>query len=237
MYWAIVTGATSPIGRAITLQLAKAGYNIVIHYHLQHDKAIELKHTCEALGSQVFIGSASFIQQNSVEHFIQTLKHKNIHCKILINNASIYQIGSVIETNANEWDAIFQANLHAPLQLVKAFREEISLHEGSIINLGVAGLGKNRANSYNSAYFCAKEAFWCATRSLAKELAPSKINVNMVSPGHMEFSQDLEKFQHKLLMGRAGKAEEIAEVVRFLIRPETKYVTGQNIEVDGGAFL
>jgi 3-oxoacyl-[acyl-carrier protein] reductase len=137
----------------------------------------------------------------------------------------------------DEWLKLFQTNLHAPFILIKHLVSSLCQHRGHIINIGAAGLGRMRADTYSTAYTLTKQNLWMLTRSLALELAPAGVRVNMVSPGHLETSVNLPTDPLKLPMGRPGYHHEISRLILFLLDPANHYITGQNIEVAGGVSL
>jgi len=116
--------------------------------------------------------------------------------------------------------------------LIQELAPMICLWQGVVINIGTTGLARNHADVHAPFYNASKQALLYMTRSLAKELAPYKVRVNMVSPGAMSHSVDLAEYADRLPFRRPASPEEVAEAVAFLVKEE--YVTGQNLEVAGG---
>lgn len=192
---------------------------------------------CRSFGVPAECIQGDFSSQEDTELFVRQCLDRFPLIGNLINNVGNYAIESALDTSAKEWENLFQVNLHAPIALSKAFLPTICQHRGNIINIGVAGVGNMTANTYCTAYQTTKMALWMVTKSLAKELAPQFVRVNMVSPGYLENSIDLPADLTKLPMQRPASLEEVARVVAFLLHEQSSYITGQNIEVGGGVRL
>ena len=128
----------------------------------------------------------------------------------------------------------FQTNLNAPYQLMKQLIPSIKQQKGSIINIGVSGLNFVHADVYSTAYTITKSALLMLTKSLAIELAPDQVRVNMISPGYLETSVDLPSDLSHIPLNRLGTLQEVADMVVYLLSEKASYITGQNIEIAGG---
>lgn len=235
MPWTLVIGGTSPLGEAICEALAEAGHSVLIHYFRQNQKAERIVEVCKKLGVDASAVYGDLSAKASVDLFLDEIKSYSLSA--LIYNTGPYLTGSCKTTSIDQWQQIYQLNFWAAVQIIQALSSTISAEKGRIITLGVAGIGKNRANCYNAPYVNAKEALWHATLCFAKEFAPQSVCVNMVAPGHLETSTDLSLFTGQLPMGRPGRLAEAAHLIAFLLTKEAGYITGQCIEVAGGAFL
>lgn len=235
--WTLVTGGARRIGAAICLHLAEKGYNVLIHYKNSQEEADKVARACAALGVYAACIRGDFSNTDHLHTFIQEVEMKYPSIENLVNNVGNYLIKSALNTSEEEWKSIFQTNLFTPLLLMQKLIPQIKSNKGSIINLGTSGLSASRADTYSTAYKMTKSALLTLTRSLARELAPEHVRVNMVSPGQMDISRDAPADLSKLPMGRLGTSQEIARVVAFLLDPENSYITGQNIEVAGGLGL
>lgn len=233
----VVTGGTSPLGSVLCRSLAARGYHLVIHYCQRESEAKTLASECRGLGASVVLCRGDFSTPSGVEAFVAGYRSLAISSSHLINNASLYLTASLLATPEEQWYKLWQVNTTAPWLLTKALVADIRLHRGSVINIGVAGLGRSSANSYNPAYMLTKAALLQTTRSLAKELAPSCVRINMVSPGHLSHSVDLPFFQDTLPTGSPVSSDAVAAAVLFLISHEASSITGQNLEVAAGALL
>ena len=237
MSWILVTGGAKRLGAELCLALSRQGYAVVVHYRQSQQEAQEVVKQCRLLGGTAEEIQGDFSTQRGVEDFIKNYLTRFPQTKGLINNVGNYLIQSATQTKTAEWMDLFQTNLHTPFLLSNALKDSLIAHKGQIINLGVSGLKNSTANTYSTAYYLTKLSLWGLTLALAKELAPYDVCVNMVSPGHLENSVDLQKKIHKLPMHRPGSCSEVARVVTFLLDPANHYITGQNIEVAGGAGL
>jgi len=237
MAWTLVTGGAKRLGSAICQTLAECGYDIVIHYNHSEQEVLEVRDLCRRQGVRAEIIQGDFSTRESVDKFCLEYLDRFGNTKNLVNNVGNFLIKPALTTTIEEWLEIFQNNLNAPFAISKALAPRIAEHPGSIINLGVAGLESMRADTYSTAYSCAKMALLMLTKSLAREMMRDRVRVNMVSPGYMNISVDLPQDESKLPMGRAGMPTEVSDLIAFLLDPTGAYITGQNIEVAGGLCL
>jgi NAD(P)-dependent dehydrogenase (short-subunit alcohol dehydrogenase family) len=237
MSWTLVTGGAKGLGAEICRHLAQKGYNVLVHYNQSEIEALGVVDCCRKLGVKAHAVRGSFSSRESVEQFILELKSAYTEIQHLINNVGEYFIGSPLSTPLSEWEALFQVNVYTPLALIYGLLPTIIKLQGNIVNIGVAGLEKMRADDHYTAYTMTKMDLLMLTRAFAKELAPSFVRVNMVSPGYLENSVDLPSETSKFPMKRPAYFQEVARVVAFLLDQESNYITGQNIEVAGGIRL
>lgn len=236
MGWTLVTGGAKRLGAKLCLDLAAHGHAVLVHYHTSQREAKEVVDACRSLGATAEMIQGDFSTTASTEDFIRMCQ-KLFPIKILINNIGNYLVKSASNTTLEEWCAVFQSNLHVPFALSRAFLPSLCQHQGSIINIGIAGVGNMRADTYSTAYTAAKMALLMLTKSLAKEMAPKGLCVNMISPGYLENAIDLPQDVTQLPMERAATLEEVSRVVMYLLDEQSRYITGQNIEVAGGVRL
>lgn len=237
MRWALVTGGAKRLGAQLCLDLAAKGYSVLIHYHTSRKEAEEVAENCRSLGAQAEIFQGDFSTSAGVDEFIRVCHVRSPSIEILINNVGSYLIKPASVTTLEEWNAIFQSNVHTPFALCRAFLPSLCQNHGSIINIGVAGINNIHANTYSTAYMTAKMSLLMLTKSLAKEMAPKGVRINMVSPGYMEDGLDLPKEVDRLPMKRLAAFSEVSRVITDLLEPQSSYITGQNIEVAGGVRL
>ncbi len=237
MKWTLITGAAKRLGAEICRHLAARGHNVVIQYQHSHKEALALREECLSQGYRVEIVQGDFTSLESTLDFADACLKKFPDIKFLVNNVGNYLVKPALETKCQEWVSIFQNNVHVPFFLTRAFIEPLKLNQGAIINLGIAGLSSLRADKYSPCYTAAKASLLSWTKSLALELAPDQVRVNMVSPGYLDISEDLPKDISKIPLHRAGSCAEVAEVISFLLDDKNRYITGQNIEVAGGIRL
>ena len=237
MGWTLVTGGSRRLGAAISISLAAKGYPVLIHYRQQAAEAEEVARKCRLLGVQAETISGELTTPDSTRALIETCMRRYSPIRHLINNAGDYLCKPALETSIEEWLRLFQSNLHAPFMLAKGLLPGIKQLRGSIVNLGVAGASIIQADLHCTGYRMAKMSLYMLTKSLARELAPDQVRVNMISPGYLENSVDLPAKWPVHSMQRSGLLEEVVRVILFLISEESKYITGQNIEVAGGVAL
>jgi NAD(P)-dependent dehydrogenase (short-subunit alcohol dehydrogenase family) len=238
--WTLVTGGAKRLGAAICRKLAQSGHPLVIHYNISLEEAKTLQKECRGYGVPVEIIQGSFTTFASTDEFLSRYIKQFPSTKNLINNVGSYLLAHIEETNPEDAYKLFQTNFFTPFLLVQKLLPAIKQENGSIINLGISGLAGPKANVGSPIYFATKAALWSLTKSLAKELAPHAVRVNMVSPGLLENAIDLEKNPNLLKqvpMGHTGKLVDVATTIDFLLTDASNYITGQNIEIAGGLGL
>lgn len=237
MPYTLVAGGSSPLGKTICQTLMRKGFPLVIQYHKNREAALMLEYEAANNRHHVMAVEADFSTLSGVENFVAKLGKENIAIQNLIYSIGPYHIGSGLTTEVHKWQNLYQLNLWSAIRLIQLLVPELEKRQGSLITIGVAGIGRNHANCYNTSYVNAKEALWHATLSFAKELAPKHVRVNMVAPGHLETSVDLEKFRDKIPTGMPVSLEEVAHLVSYLLSDQARSITGQKIEVHGGAIM
>ena len=224
----LITGGTRGIGRAVALKFIEKGYRVCVTYSKDEISAEET----QKLGAEVFLCDIKDEKQ------IQATFEKIGRVDILVNNAGVALIKQIQDTTASEWDEVFAVNLRgAFLCSREAVKGMISNQWGVIVN--ISSVWGELGSSCETAYSASKAGLIGFTKALAKELAPSNIRVNCVSPGVIDtkmnecFSNDdLALIKSEIPVGRLGKSEEIASAVLFLV--ENEYVTGVDLSVGGG---
>lgn len=237
MAWTLVTGAAKRLGAEICGQLAAKGHSIVVHYNTSRIEAESAVNGLRKMGVQAESIQGDFSTIPGTQDFIERYLERFPKTKFLVNNVGNYLVKKASETNSEEWLDLFQTNLNAPAAISNALLPSLIQEKGSIVNIGVSGLTSARADTYCPAYTSSKMGLLLLTKSLAKQLAPKHVRVNMVSPGLLENAVDMPKDLTIVPMHRAGTLEEVAQVVCFLFEPENSYITGQNIEISGGLRL
>ena len=234
--WTLVTGGGKRLGAELCMTLAGQGHNLVVHYHTSQAEALKVVSACRELGVKAEALRGDFSSQESTQKFIEAYLERFGETAHLINNVGNYLIKSALNMPIKEWYALFQTNLHAPFALIQALIPSLKRERGCIINIGIAGMEHLPADTYATAYSITKASLLMLTKSLAKELAPDHIRVNMVSPGYIDNAVDLPD-PSRLPMKRAATTQDVARAVEFLMDPKNGYITGQNIEVAGGVRL
>lgn len=237
---ALVTGASRGIGRAIAVALAKAGAAVAINYAGNEEAAKQTEELCAAYGVSTLVIRADVEKAEESKAMIECVKEHFGKIDILVNNAGITRDKLMIGMSESDFMDVISTNLKGSflcMQMVSKLM--LKQKSGRIINLSsVVGLHGN-VGQVN--YAASKAGVIGMTKSAAKELASRGITVNAVAPGMIETDMTAvipEKAKEAMLAsipaGRAGKPEEIANVVAFLASEEAAYITGQVISVDGG---
>ena len=233
---ALVTGAAKRTGRTIALQLAQAGADLLLHYHHSESEARQTAAECAAFGINADIVSADLNQpQQAAEMIRQQAQQRNLAIDILINNVGNYPVSGPLELEVEAFASNLNCNLLAPYALI---RELLPLLTDSasadIINLGYSGAEHAVANRHAMSYQISKTGLLIMTRTLAQELGPQGIRVNMVSPGQIDNSVDLpNELADHIPLGHAGTEQDIADTIVFLLS-SGRYISGANIDVGGG---
>ena len=233
---ALVTGASRGIGRAIALQLARAGAEVVVHYHKNREAA---ESVAAELGKPARLLQADVRSPREIDAMVETLG--GIRLDILVNNAALWGGTPLGSTSLQTLEAMLDANVKGVFWLTQAVLPLLS--EGArIVNISsLAGrIGRAGGRSLYGATKAAVDAF---TRNWALELAPRKIRVNAVAPGYIDtdmtagYFSDPKVLQHAVdrqPFGRLGHADEVADVVLFLCSSASNWITGESLNVSGG---
>jgi len=237
--YALVTGGSGGIGKATCLQLARQGYNLLIHFRSNQETAEEVATSVRKLNLEATIIKFDVSNRDETRkvlgEWIENNPDKSI--EVLVNNAGIRKDNLLLWMRDEEWDEVLGISLGGFYNVTRLVVEGmIKKKKGRIINIvslsGIKGL-PGQTN-----YSAAKAAVIGATKALSQEVARRNITVNAVAPGFIEtgMTEDLNEKEFKALipMRRFGKPEEVAEVVGFLASAGSSYITGEVISVSGG---
>lgn len=235
-----VTGGSRGIGEAIVRRLCAEGAHVFATYNSAPERAEAVATEIRAAGGTVTFLQVNVSDEDSVKGFIEAVVAQGGRIDALVNNAGITKDGLIMRMGAKDWQDVIDTNLTGVFYACKAAaRPMMSQRTGRIVNIGsIVGLQGN-AGQVN--YSSAKAGLVGLTRSLARELASRNVFVNCVAPGFVETDMtekltDEQKasFFGNIPMKRAAGPDEIASVVSFFIAPESSYITGQVLNVDGG---
>jgi 3-oxoacyl-[acyl-carrier protein] reductase len=236
---ALVTGASRGIGRAIAESLAKTGAAVAVNYAKNSAEAQKTVADIQAAGGNAFAIQADVGRVPEINRlFDETIRHFG-KLDILVNNAGIMFVKPLSATTEADFDRIFAVNVKGVYFACQQAATRLA-DGGRIINLSSSTTARLLADY--SAYVATKGAVEQITRSLAKELGPRNITVNAISPGPTETElfmtgktrEQIEFFSKQSAFGRLGQPMEIAETVAFLASDAARWISGQNIRVNGG---
>lgn len=237
---AIVTGGNKGIGKAICVRLAKDGFNIAFSYNSNPELAEGTVKLCESAGVKVKSYKVDVADSTACKEWTEEVQTEFGSVDVLVNNAGITKDGLLMKMKDEDLDAVLDVNLKGSFYMMReASKIMLKQKSGKIVNISsVVGVMGN-AGQVN--YSATKAGVIGMTKSLARELAGRRINVNAVAPGMIETDMTKamsDKAREAVIAGipfkEMGKPEEIASVVSFLAGEDSNYITGQVICADGG---
>ena len=239
---ALVTGANRGIGHQILKSLASRGY-VVVGTSRSSDGVNTIEHALNNHKTEGFGAVFDVKDKDALLDLNNKIKEKYGSVSILVNNAGITMDNLLIRMSEEEWSDVVDTNLTSIYRITKEFvKDMMKARFGRVINIGsVVGVSGNAGQTNYSA---AKSGLLGFSKSLAKEVASRNITVNTVSPGFIntDMTEKLKDEQRQKLinaipLGRMGSAEELAKVVCFLASEDASYITGENINVNGGLYM
>ncbi|MDO4618432.1 MAG: 3-oxoacyl-[acyl-carrier-protein] reductase [Clostridia bacterium] len=240
---AIVTGSARGIGKAIALNLAKNGANIVINDIPGSELAGKTAEEIRALGVETAVALGDVRHTEDVKNIVDTAVSTFGKVDILVNNAGITRDNLMLRMSEDDWDMVLDINLKGAFNMIKAVsRPMMKQKSGSIINIssvsGVIG------NAGQANYSASKAGLIGLTKTAAKEFAKKGIRTNAVAPGFIrsdmtdKLPDDVKaKYLESIPLMEFGEVEDIANLVTFLASEKSSYITGQVINVDGGLVM
>lgn len=238
MKTALITGGTKGIGKAIALAFLESGYEVVINYAHDEATALQTQEEFNMLGYCPVLLRADVSSEEEVKAMFREFFNIYDRLDVLVNNAGVSKIKVIQDTSVFDFNSIFSVNVLGTFLCCREVTDKMVMEQsGSIIN--IASIWGEVGASCEVAYSASKGAVIAMTRALAKELAPSNVRVNCISPGvidtemnsHLDDSE-LEELISSIPMGRIGRPEDVARACLYL--SECDYITGEILSVGGG---
>lgn len=234
---AIVTGGSRGIGRAVSLELARSGYYVVVNYRSRQDTALQTLEVIRQEGGDGEILKFDVADAHEAANALEEVTSRFDSVEALVNNAGITADGLFVMMPERDWNSVINTTLKGFYHVTKPVVQKMVVKKrGAVVSISsVSALMGNRGQVNYSA---AKAGLIGASRSLAAEVSRLGIRVNVVAPGLIETEMMLDvqadRIKRIIPMARIGQPEEVAKVVRFLCSDDASYITGQVISVNGG---
>lgn len=238
----LVTGASGCIGRAIAWRLAEYGAEVILHYNQGENNIKQLLTQIEKAGGKAHIVQADVSNKDDVDKMFLFIKNCTKRLDGVVNNVGVYKSAYIKATKQHDWDQLINVNMKSIFLLSKASINLLSKSHDSVI-LNIASIAGIQTPVMQMAYSASKAGVIAMTRTMAKEFGRFNIRVNSISPGpvrskmHLIDEQEEQRLSINIPLKRIAEPEDIADVVVCFCLPLTRYITGQNIIVDGGFTL
>jgi len=239
--YALITGGSRGIGKAIAIELAQQGWPVVINYHSNHEAARQVAQDLAAAGHKCELLPFDVADHDAIEQAVEQWQasHPDDYIGALVNNAGVRDDSLMVFMQDAQWQRVIDTTLNGFFYLTRRLLKDMLTHrEGRIINVASLSGIKGLPGQVN--YSAAKAAIIGATKALAQEVAQRKVTVNAVAPGFIatDMTADLDERQLKDLipMKRFGQPSEVASLVGFLASDAAAYITGQVISINGGLY-
>ena len=239
----LITGASKGIGANMAIRFAEKGYNVVMNYNNSVQSALILQRSLKESGYNVIAYKANVKNRLEVDLMIKEALYRFGSIDILINNAGIANQSLITELSEQDWNDIIGVNLTGVFNCTQAVLPHmINQKSGKIIN--ISSMWGEVGASCEVAYSAAKAGVIGFTKALAKEVGPSGITVNCITPGLIETSmnqdltvEDITAIVEDTPMGRIGSTDDVATAALFLSSDEAQFITGQILGVNGGLVI
>jgi 3-oxoacyl-[acyl-carrier protein] reductase len=239
---ALVTGSSRNIGRAIALALARGGAAVMVNARTSSEAGARVVAEIASAGGRAAFHAADVSRPSDVDALVTATVAAFGGLDILVNNASVRRERVFDQLDFDEWKEILGVTLDGAFLCSRAALSHLTASgRGAIVNIG--GLSAHTGSAGRAHVVAAKAGLVGLTRALAHDLAPRRITVNCVSPGLIDTAREgsgpgpAHHAVHAPVVGRRGTPDEVAAMVRFLCGPDARYITGQTIHANGGAYL
>lgn len=225
------------VGRAISLGLADAGYDLVISYHSSGGPASDVAHRIEAMGRRALTVRADLAAPDEIERIGEAVRREYGRLDLLVNNASVFWSTPFLEVGPEEWNRTMGVNLRGPYLLVRDVADLLEASKGSVVN--IVDLSAWRPFRLHPHHSVSKAGLLQLTRVMAQALAP-RVRVNAIAPGTVlppddATAEEIERDRERTALGRTGVPEDVVRTVLFLAG--SPFITGEVVVVDGGRSL
>ena len=241
MKYALITGASRGLGKAIAIRLAKDGFAVIINYQSNREAAEDTLKQVQEAGCTGELLPFDVSDPKAIETALESWQnaHPEEYISVLVNNAGIRQDNLMIFMQEEQWSRVLDTTLNGFFYITRRLLKDMMTHRnGRIINM--ASLSGLKGLPGQTNYSAAKAALIGATKALAQEVAARKVTVNAIAPGFIasDMTKELDEAELKKLipLGRFGKPEEVAALTSFLASDESAYITGQVISINGGLY-
>lgn len=239
MKYALITGGSRGIGRAVSIKLAEKGYTVLINYQSNDKEAANTLQLVREQGGDGELLKFDVSSPAAVSEALNTwsAQHPDEYIEVLINNAGIRKDNLMLWMTEHEWNGVLNTSLNGFFYVTQALLKNMLVKRfGRIVN--IVSLSGIKGMPGQTNYSAAKGGVIAATKALAQEVAKKHVTVNAVAPGFIrtEMTEDINENEWKkhIPAGRFGEPEEVADLVSFLVSPNASYITGEVISINGG---
>ncbi|WP_231184865.1 SDR family oxidoreductase [Haladaptatus sp. DYF46] len=229
---ALVTGSSKGVGRELLLSLADCGADVAVHYHSSEDEAREIADAAREMGGEAMTVQGDVTDPDEVDGLFSAIEDELGPVEVLVNNVGPFAPSHWEDISFERWNAVLEGNINGTYLCSKRALPGMREAEfGRIVNIGYASAEKGLISPKNAPYFMAKAGVLMFTRMLAADTQDDGVTVNAISPYVVENS---DVFPDDLPRGTPAKFEDVAQALRFFVDEDSDYLSGVNVEVDGG---
>jgi 3-oxoacyl-[acyl-carrier protein] reductase len=240
---ALITGASRGIGRAIALKFAQAGADIIVNYLEREDAATEVVEWITGMGRKAVAIRADVSSELGVEMLFSQIPPEFSRLDILVNNAGPFKVKPALETSTEDWDLMLRGNLLSAFWVTQRAVPKILVSEngGSIIFIGAPNAERVGSQNVSCAYSIAKTGAVILAQTLARDLGPKKIRVNVINPGFIENDSMTTRMKQwmpsEVPLGEVGQPGDVANAALYFASDNSSYVSGSVLNVHGGLWI